>query len=397
MTQNNALLTKLVTAGLVQNTSSEADAEQSQDQYLQEQHSQEQHSQELSSPWYIKTLLAFSGWLGAVFFLAFIALFLFMNNNLDEPIFVGAVGILLVVCAYFILRVPKNEFFEHTGLAISLAGQALVVYSFVGGSLFGDHSDYISWFFIGIFHTVLAILMPNFVHRVFSSAFAAISFDASFLLIGASHIVSSIALILLVVLYNNEFKTTKSYQKISGAVYGLMIYWLIVNCIISVDAVFLDLFYRYDKEALFQLPYQVIPALFVFAILFSIWEVINPTKKINGYNKKVTVRQAAFVLAFSLVICLLTLTAGGVPAALVIILLGFSRSNKVMMAMGIIALLSYCSVYYYMMEQTLLYKSAILFTVGIFMLMTRFFLVRFWPETKEPILDKADADGVEHA
>lgn len=403
MTQNNALLTKLISTGLVPNTSSDIDTVQSQ----------EQHSQELSSPWYIKTLLAFSGWLGAVFFLVFVALFLFMDNNLDEPTFVGAVGILLVICAYFILRVPKNEFFEHTGLAISLAGQALVVYSFVGGSLFGEHSEYISWFFIGVFHTVLAIFMPNFVHRVFSSAFAAISFDAAFIAMGLSGVVSSIALMIFVVLYTNEFKTTKSYQNISGAVYGLMIYWLIVNCITSVDMMIFTLFYNHNNESLFQLPYQVPLGVFVFAIMFSIWRVIAPVKRAEDHLEKVhdriaentlatntaisTTKITLITLGMCLLLCLLTLNATGIPAALVIIVLGFSRSNKVMMTMGIIALLSYCSVYYYMMEQTLLYKSAILFAVGILMLVTRFALVRFWPETEKLTLDKADTEGVEHA
>jgi hypothetical protein len=31
------------------------------------------------------------------------------------------------------------------------------------------------------------------------------------------------------------------------------------------------------------------------------------------------------------------------------------------------------------------------------MLMTRFALVRFWPETEKSIIDKADTEGIEHA
>lgn len=373
MSQSNSLLTKLKNAGLVQNND---------DDDIQ--------SQPLTSPWYIKTLLAISGWVGAVFFLGFVGLLMadLFSDLFDEQAIVGIVGGLLVVVAYFIIRIPKNEFFEHVGLAVSLAGQALVVFSIVGGR------DPDSWLIVGVFHALLAVIMPNFVHRVFSSAFAAISFEVGFQVIGIPYVVSSVVLVLLVVLYTREFKTTKSYQKVSGLVYGLTLFWLTIHCVTELD-LWLFTVLSSDMEPLFYFPYRVSQGLFVVAIMFSIWKVIPYMEKTN--QRRLPTKAIVLALGAALLFCLLTIKATGFSAAVVIIILGFSRSNRVMMGIGIIALLGFCSVYYYTMEQTLLYKSAILFLVGVLMLMTRFALVRFWPETEKSILDKADAQGVEHA
>ena len=364
MSQSNSLLTTLKTAGLVQNTLANED-----------------QVQQLTSPWYIKTLLAISGWVGAVFFLGFVGLLI--ADLQFELTVTGIVGGVLVVVAYFIIRIPKNVFVEHAGLAISLAGQALVVISLV------SEREPDIWLVVGVLHSLLAVFMPNFVHRVFSSAFAAISFEAGFQVIGIPYVVSSVVLVLLVLLYKREFKTTKSYQKVSGLVYGLTLFWLTIHCVTELD-LWLFTVLSSHMEPLFYFPYRVSQVLFVFAIMFSIWNVMPYMEKPN--QRSLPSKATILALSATLLFCLLTIKATGFSAAMVIIILGFSRSNRVMMGMGIIALLGFCSVYYYTMEQTLLYKSAILFVVGILMLMARFALVRFWPET-----EKADAQGVKHA
>jgi uncharacterized membrane protein len=63
-----------------------------------------------------------------------------------------------------------------------------------------------------------------------------------------------------------------------------------------------------------------------------------------------------------------------------------------MMGIGIIALLGFCSVYYYSMEQTLLYKSGVLLVVAIVMLTARFVIVRFWPLIEEDAVEESYAE-----
>jgi uncharacterized membrane protein len=46
-------------------------------------------------------------------------------------------------------------------------------------------------------------------------------------------------------------------------------------------------------------------------------------------------------------------------------------------------LLVYCSAYYYMMEETLLYKSGVLLAIAVVTLISRILLVKLWSITQE--------------
>ena len=126
----------------------------------------------LESPWYVKVLLAFSGWLAALFLLGFIGMgFEFVFRNSTAAFIIGG---MMIGGAFAILRIPKNEFVEHLALAASLAGQALVVYAIFNIS---NHNEKIAWLLVALLQVPLAVIMPSFVHRVFSSFVAVFAFS----------------------------------------------------------------------------------------------------------------------------------------------------------------------------------------------------------------------------
>jgi hypothetical protein len=78
-------------------------------------------------PWYVKALLAFSGWLAAIFLFGFVAVgFHFIAESALASLISGGV---LIAAAYGLLRAGNNPFVEHLALAVSLAGQAWVVWA----------------------------------------------------------------------------------------------------------------------------------------------------------------------------------------------------------------------------------------------------------------------------
>jgi len=121
----------------------------------------------------------------------------------------------------------------------------------------------------------------------------------------------------------------------------------------------------------------VIQGSFILAILFSMVKILKQSQL------SLRSRPVAVILGITIVFSLLTINATGVAAALIVMLLGFSRSNRVMVGLGIIALIIYCSAYYYNMEETLLYKSGVLLIISVLMLVCRQLLIRFWPQVKE--------------
>ena len=172
----------------------------------------------VESPWYVKVLLAFSGWLATVFLLGFIGTgFEFVFKNSTVAVIFGGI---MISGAFAILRIPKNEFVEHLALAVSLAGQALVVFAIFKIS---NYNEKIAWMLVALLQVSLAVIMPNFVHRVFSSFFAVFAFSMTLTIMGWHHVVSGTVMLLVAMCWLNEFNYPKHMRKIRAIGYGLVL------------------------------------------------------------------------------------------------------------------------------------------------------------------------------
>ena len=82
-----------------------------------------------SSPWYVKLILAFSGWVAACFLLAFAgSLFAWVFKSTAASFIYCAI---LIGVAIVTLRRGHSDFTVHLGLALSVAGQAFVLWGIV--------------------------------------------------------------------------------------------------------------------------------------------------------------------------------------------------------------------------------------------------------------------------
>jgi hypothetical protein len=76
-----------------------------------------------ASPWYVRGLLAFGGWVAALIFLAFVVLFLFLTmkirSNEGRVLLVVSLGVL---AAGTVVARGKGLFAQHFGLALAFAG-----------------------------------------------------------------------------------------------------------------------------------------------------------------------------------------------------------------------------------------------------------------------------------
>ena len=116
-----------------------------------------------SSPWFIRVMLGFAGWLGALFLLGFVgAAFAFVFRSAASMVVAGAGACAAAVVIF--RAAPKSDFMAQFGLAASLAGQALLLFGFAG--LFKNISPtQFAWCFL-LQEAALFVLVPNFLHRV---------------------------------------------------------------------------------------------------------------------------------------------------------------------------------------------------------------------------------------
>lgn len=319
---------------------------------------------DLESPWYVKTLLAFSGWLASIFVFAFLATA--FNSLLESTPACFIVGGLMIAGAFQILKLPKSEFYEHLGLAISLAGQALIIIAIFQIT---DKNQAMAWTLSAVLQVALSIVMPNFVHRIFSSFFAAFSFSMALSVIGVSYLFSGVVMFVSAWIWLNEFKHPQHHKMLSAIGYGLILALIQIKG----SALFLHGAMTWSSDNAFTESWVrpwVDEVLCCGVLLLVVWQLLKKHKV--AMNSPV----AIVTLASALIIGVASLEANGITAGLVIILLGFSGSNRTLMGLGAVSLLFYISSYYYLLDATLLEKSGTLFLIGVALLLIRWALVQ---------------------
>jgi hypothetical protein len=111
--------------------------------------------------------------------------------------------------------------------------------------------------------------------------------------------------------------------------------------------------------------------------LYVVWYVLQ------RYRQTVSARLSITALFGTLLLCIVSMKVQGITLGMVIILLGFSGTNRVLLGLGIVSLLFYISSYYYLLDTTLLDKSQSLFIVGLFLLIIRWLMDHVLPAKKE--------------
>jgi hypothetical protein len=119
-------------------------------------------------PWYIAALLGTSGWVAGFFLLGFVGL-LFHPDRAETAALTGAV---LLAAAWGLFRCDREgAFVTQLALALSIAGQCLVLYAM------NEHARGIGPIAASalLLQVVLALAMPNALHRSLSTLFAVLA------------------------------------------------------------------------------------------------------------------------------------------------------------------------------------------------------------------------------
>ncbi|MFT6987484.1 MAG: putative membrane protein [Psychromonas sp.] len=325
---------------------------------------------ESDSPWYIKLLLALSGWIAALFLFAFIATG--FADILENRLAAFITGGLLIAIAFALLRLPKNEFLQHLMLAVSLTGQALMVFAIYADTT-QDKLVYV-WGMITIMQLLLALMMPDFVHRVWSAFATAIALSITLKFLDLPAIESAVILFLSCWLVLNEFHYPTQIRKFQALSYGFIL------ALIALKSVALFTYHpiNWITGTSATTPYPWLDELLLAAVmLYLVFNLIQRHQK-----PLFTIFTLTTVLA-TLLLCALSMQAQGITVAMAIMILGFSASNSILLSLGIVSLLFYSSSYYYQLHASLLDKSQTLLILGCVLLILRYLLLRFRADKKE--------------
>ncbi len=327
----------------------------------------EQHDP--ASPWYVRTMLGIAGWIAAGFLLAFLgAAFTFI---LDKAVYDALLGALFCAAAYGLFRAyDGNDFAEQFALVVSMVGQLLIIMGF------GDvlkTEDPILYLAIAAVEALLALLIPNFLHRILASGGAAVAIALAINRLSLHGLAAPLLCAALAWVWLDPKRWAASGGLWRPIGHGLVLALLLVETFRLFDPQWL-LGSPPERKSWIALNGPLLGRVLNAAIL--VW-VASALARGEGFKLESKVGLAAAGAA--LIIGLLSLGAPGFVSALLILLLGFAAGNRPMMAIGVLSLLGFVSHFYYSLHATLLEKSGMLAVTGLVLLAAWFVLRRGAP------------------
>ena len=325
---------------------------------------------DVTTPWYVRTMLGIAGWIGAMFLLGFVGVgFAFVVKSAIAALFFGA---LLCGAAIMLFRIKANsDFASQFAFAVSLAGQALI---FVG--LFREFSSQINTISLLIMfvEAILFLLLPNFVHRVWT---ASIGILAALILLNNLGLYTYTSALLIAAfswVWLNEFNYAQRGSLIRALGYGCALI-----CIFALLTRTGTWSWQLWSHA-FRLPGGALN-FWIGATLIAVTLMVVVVKLLGREGVAPTSARGGVALAAAALLALLSFKAPGIVISMIILLIGYAHGNRVLAGLGILSMLAYLSHYYYILHITLLQKSVLLMGSGIILLAARLVQKRVWPIT----------------
>jgi hypothetical protein len=325
------------------------------------------------SPWYIRVMQGFAGWLGALFLLCFVGISLW--SGMAESALI-VVGLFNCGVAWLIFqRIKHSEFMSQFALAVSFSGQMLFV---IGLFLSLDFHEPSASIFCGIavFEGILALLIPNFIHRVVSSFATLIALSLVVSYIDGDAFIPAMAAATFALIWLNEIRFAAHAHVLQPVGYG------VAFALLSLMG---SRLYYYDLRSLWgygsyddRVPMWLLTpwpcTVGITAVLaYVLYQLLQREQLI------LTSKTGVVALFGTLLLAVLSWWAPSIVIALMIVLVGFSAGNRVLLALGFVGLGLFLSHYYYSMLATLLTKSFVLAVSGITLLVARVALNRYFP------------------
>lgn len=324
----------------------------------------------LETPWFVRALQAFSGWLAALFLLGFIAMG--MVFVVESPATSMGLGLVMIGAAYALLRRARSDVLEHLALAVSLAGQLLIAWALVE---WWEASPYSLWSLLGwsLFglQCVLAMVMPSQVHRVFSAFAASLALYMALAMSVMAPVASGLVLLAMTLLWLNEFRWPGRFKDVQAWGYGLLLGLLVIQWLAHSGQA-LPLLNDMTDSAWAGLKSWLNVALIALALLLVFLRVFQNLLSFRG-------RWAAYACATALLFVSFHIPSVG--QGVVVLLLGFAIGHRLLVGAGVLSLLLGIGSYYYWLDSTLLMKSLTLLVIGGLLLLLRWAL-RQWLNTQ---------------
>lgn len=327
------------------------------------------------TPWFINALFGFSGLFASLLFIGFLTLILFETRAFESAISLVITGLFLSVVAFIFFKnehTAANAFMSSLAFAVGVAGQAYVLFALVTSDLREPIGVAL---FLGI-QCCLAFIIPNFVYRLlgFTVVFGGIVYLLNFyqlpeLGIGVIALITVITHLQRYSLLRRIPKRLKAhFYDVSSAISyasALVLLGVSVYFIAATDGAGFE---RHNDAFIYN--YYLAQGLLTLASLYATYLILQ------RYGIKLLSATGLIMVSITAVLGVMSIYVSGLLATSLVIVIAFANSQRVLLALGIIALVSYIFWYYYQLDTSLLLKSVSMLIIGIGLLLIRWLLIK---------------------
>jgi uncharacterized membrane protein len=311
-------------------------------------------------PWYVRVMVGFSAWLASWLLIGFMVGAAVIESEQATLM----MGVVLVVGAVIARGISDNDFMSQMSLAVSLAGEGLIVYAVARIS---DSFEVTVLSFI-VLELVLVAFYIDLVHRFLSSASIIVVLVGLLFKWEAQsfiHILVIPSAIAFVALASSEEKyLARGWAQLMTPVKWGVLFGQLAVLMLSTIYVLPELSMEIDY---FPSPW-ISSAGLGLVFLYLVFRVIQTD------SFKLTHTAIAIIFSTCALVILGASMAPGLIMALIILLLGFSRADRVLIGVAIGFFIVFLTAFFSGIEVTLLMKSLILVMTGIILLAGRFML-----------------------
>ena len=333
------------------------------------------HSQN-DIPWFIQILFGLSGIVASLFLITFLSLLLFGIDGFDSVIALLITGLVLSAAGCVLFRNKQsrdNTFINSLALAISSAGQAYIAFALFDNNL--SHPIDV-WLFL-IVQAVMTVIMPNRIYRLLGSI---MTLGLTVYLLNYYHLPElSLGLLALITTGSNLSRYSLLQRiprkwradvfditKAIGYASALMLLCVSVYFIAAEHSHSLATYYG-DT---FRYNYYLAQVLLTLASLYAAYLILK------RYDVKLLSAAGLFIGGGIVLLGIISIYVSGLLATSLIIVIAIANSQRVLLGLGVTALVSYVFWYYYQLDTSLLIKSLSMLIVGLTMLMGRWLLIK---------------------
>lgn len=330
---------------------------------------------EARSPWFISLFFGMSGVFASLFFIGFLTLILDNTGLLDSTLAVFIIGGILSVIGGFLFynaRIRHSPFWNSLAFAITLAGQGYIAYALLASEI----TEPLSIVLLFLVQLLMTVVIPNFVYRLLS---ATLALSCLFYLLNYYHL-SEVSLGLLALITSvthlqryrlAAFIPTKwrmNALEITNAIGYASAYVLLSVSVYFIAAEYGNSLNNYGES--FSYNYYLAQGLLTLASLYAAYLILK------RYQVKLRSTAGLLISAAIVLLGIMSIYVSGLLATSLIIIIATANSQRVVLGLGVIALVGYIFWYYYQLDTSLLVKSVSLFVIGIALLLLRWLLIK---------------------